>query len=91
MPSSTVLWTGCSVEGAAEGFAAAQHGLAVSRPAGLGMHVGRTDHRVLYVEDPREKAGREGSSTTAIIDSQTAKGASQRGASLDPSGYYVGK
>ena len=47
-------------------------------------------HHALYVE-VREKAGREGSPTTAIIDSQTAKGALQRGASLDPSGYDAGK
>ena len=36
-------------------------------------------HHVLYVE-VREKAGREASPTTAIIDSQTAKGAVKGGA-----------
>jgi len=35
-------------------------------------------HHVLYVET-REQAGREGSPTTAIIDSQTAKGALKGG------------
>ena len=38
---------GLSVEGAAEGFAAAQHGLGVSRPVGLGRHVGAHTPRAL--------------------------------------------
>ena len=40
-------------------------------------------HHALYVE-VREKAGREGSSTTAIIDSQTAKGALKGGTRSTP-------
>src|SRR3954463_11356174 len=47
-------------------------------------------HHALYVE-MRENAGREASPTTAIIDSQTAKGAVKGGGSLDPSGYDAGK
>ena len=47
-------------------------------------------HHALYVE-VRENAGREASPTTAIIDSQTAKGAVKGGASLDASGYDAGK
>ncbi|WP_431272187.1 IS5 family transposase [Dankookia sp. P2] len=46
-------------------------------------------HHALYVA-VRESAGREASPTTAIIDSQTAKGA-QGGSTLDPSGYDAGK
>lgn len=38
-------------------------------------------HEALYVES-RERAGREASPTTAIIDSQTAKGASKGGPRL---------
>ena len=51
--------------------------------------LGRT-HHALYVE-VREKAGREASPTTAIMDSQSVKGGRQRGASLDPVGYDAGK
>ena len=40
-------------------------------------------HHALYVA-VREQAGREASPTTAIIDSQSAKGAQKRGALLDP-------
>ena len=40
-------------------------------------------HHALYVE-VREKAGREGSPTTAIIDSQTAKGALKGGLRSTP-------
>ena len=47
-------------------------------------------HHALYVA-VREQEGREASPTTAIIDSQTAKGAQKRGAWLDPSGYDAGK
>ena len=47
-------------------------------------------HHALYVE-VREQAGREASPTTAIIDTQSARGALKGGASLDPSGYDAGK
>jgi putative transposase len=47
-------------------------------------------HYALYVE-VRERAGREASPTTAIIDSQSAKGAAKGGASIDPSGFDAGK
>ena len=47
-------------------------------------------HHALYVE-VRERAGREASPTTAIIDSQSAKGAAKGGASVDPSGFDAGK
>ena len=51
---------------------------------GLDCTSRRIHHGVLYVE-VREKAGREGSPTTAIIDSQTAKGA-LKGGSARPLG-----
>lgn len=47
-------------------------------------------HHALYVE-ARERAGREANPTTAIIDSQSAKGAPKGGATLDPSGFDAGK
>ena len=47
-------------------------------------------HHALYVE-VREQAGRETSPTTAIIDSQTAKGAVKGGLRSTPSGYDAGK
>ena len=68
---------GVRVEGAAEGPAAAQRRLGVPRPVGLGRTLERI-HHALYVE-VRENAGREASPTTAIIDSQTAKGAVKGG------------
>src|SRR5829696_3401224 len=68
------------VEGAAEGSAAPQHRLGVPDLWDWDGTLGRI-HHALYVE-VREKVGREASPTTAIIDSQTAKGA--QGASLDP-------
>jgi hypothetical protein len=42
-----VLWTRVPVEGAAEGPAAAQHGLGVSRSLGLGRHAGAHPSRAL--------------------------------------------
>ena len=68
---------GVSVEGVAEGPAAAQHRRGVPRPVGLDGTLERI-HHALYVE-VRENAGREASPTTAIIDSQTAKGAVKGG------------
>jgi len=68
------------VEGAAEGPAAAQHGVGVPDLWDWDGTLGRI-HHALYVE-VREKAGREASPTTAIIDSQTAKGAVKGGLRL---------
>jgi len=45
-------------------------------------------HYALYVE-VRERAGREASLTTAIIDSQSAKGAAKGGASIDTLGLLL--
>jgi hypothetical protein len=39
----------------------------------------------------REQAGREASPTTAIIDSQRAKGAEKGDSTVDPSGYDAGR
>ena len=47
-------------------------------------------HHALYVE-VREKAGREASPTTAIIDSQSAKGAVKGGLRSTRPGYDAGK
>ena len=68
---------GVSVEGAPEGLPAAPHGLRVLGPVGLGRQLSRI-HHVLYGE-VWEKAGREASPTTAIIDSQSVKGALKGG------------
>ena len=62
-----------AVEGAAERPPAAQHGLGIPGPVDWDGTLGRI-HHVFYVE-ARETAGREASPTTAIIDSQSAKGA----------------
>jgi hypothetical protein len=51
-------------EGAAEGFAAAQHSLGVPGPVELGWHAGAHPPHALC--EVREKAGREASPTTAI-------------------------
>ena len=56
---------------------------------GLGRTLERI-HHALYVE-VREKAGREASPTTAIIDSQTAKGAVKGGLRSTRPGYDAGK
>ena len=61
------------VERAAQGPAAQEHGLRLSRSVGLGRI-----HHTLYVA-VREREGREASPTAAIIDSQSVKGA-QKGA-----------
>jgi transposase len=58
------------------------------------LHVGtpgriKSESALLYVA-VREQEGREASPSAAIIDSQSAK-AAQKGASLDPQGYVVGK
>ena len=68
------------MEGAAEGPAPAQHRLGVVDLWDWDGTLGRI-HHVLYVE-VRERAGREASPTTAIIDSQTAKGAVKGGLRL---------
>ncbi|HYS87567.1 MAG TPA: IS5 family transposase [Bradyrhizobium sp.] len=47
-------------------------------------------HHALYVA-AREQAGREASPTTAIIDSQSVKGAQKGGPLLDPQGFDAGK
>ena len=65
------------MEGVAEGPAAAQHRLGVPRPWDWDGALERI-HHALYVE-VRENAGREAGPTTAIIDSQTAKGAVKGG------------
>jgi hypothetical protein len=68
------------MEGAAEGPAAPQHGLGVSHLWEWDGTLNRI-HHALYVE-AREQAGREASPTTAIIDSQSAKGALKGGPRL---------
>ena len=47
-------------------------------------------HHALYVA-VRDREGREASPSAAVIDSQSAKGAQKRGASLDPQGFDAGK
>ena len=68
------------MEGAAQGFAAEEHGARLSRALELGRHLERI-HHALYVA-VREEEGHEASPTVAIIDSQTAKGAQKGGLGL---------
>ncbi len=81
--------SGRGARGAAEGPAAAQHGLGVPGPVGLGRDAGAHPSRSLR-RGPR-KGGREASPTAAIIDSQSVKGAEKRGSRVDPSGFDAGK
>jgi hypothetical protein len=59
-----------SMEGAAQGSAAEEHGAQLSRALELGRHLERI-HHALYVA-VREEEGHEASPTVAIIDSQIA-------------------
>ena len=84
-----VLWTGCQVEGAAEGPAAAQHGVGVPGPVGLGRHAGAHPSRALC-RGPGE-GGPRGEPDDGDHRQPDREGSGQRGASLDPSGYDAGK
>jgi putative transposase len=77
------------VAGAAQGFAAEEHGAPLFQAVGLGRHAGA--HPLCALCGGREQAGREASPSAAIIDSQSAKTAQKGGASMDPQGYDAGK
>ena len=77
------------VEGDAERPAAEEHGARLSEVWNWDGTLERI-HHALYVA-VREQEGREASPTTAIINSQTAKGAQKGGLGFDPSGYDAGK
>src|SRR5215831_12987257 len=68
---------GLPMAGAAQGPAAEEHGMGLFRPVTWDGTLERI-HHALYVA-VREQAGREASPTTAIIDSQSAKGAQKGG------------
>jgi transposase len=72
-----VLWTGCQWKALPKGLPP-RSTVWDYLDLGDGNGTLRRIHHVLYVE-VREKAGREASPTTAIIDSQTARGALKGG------------
>ena len=77
------------MDGAAEGPAAAQHGLGLPRPVGLGRHAGARPPRALCGGPGAGGAG--GEPDDGHHRQPDRAGSRQRGASLDPSGYDAGK
>jgi hypothetical protein len=75
----SVLWTGCQWKALPKDLPPRSTGLGVPGSLGLGRHAGPHPPRAL-VEVGR--GGPEASPTTAIIDSQTAKGALKGGLRL---------
>jgi transposase len=79
---------GVPVEGSAEGPAAAQHGLGLPRPVGLGWHV--EPHPSCPV-CRSARGGRPGRQPDNGHHQQPEREGSPQRASLDPSGYDAGK
>ena len=84
-----VLWTGCQWKALPKDLPPKSTVHDYSQ-LWTGMALWNASDDALYLA-VREQEGREASPTAAIIDSQTRKGCSKRGALLDPSGYDAGK
>jgi putative transposase len=86
---SCVLATGCQWSALSKDLApkstAHDYFIMLDRSGAL-----RRIHKALCIA-AREQAGKEASSTAAIIHSQSAKAAQKRGSKIDPQGYDSGK